>query len=229
MFRSGVSTNDINEYTSGNFLAFSGGAAVIDFFPRYEELEDYSTIKFRYVDDTRNNNRFRTFFPAFALDVQYGDYETFQQRKYDIFNSMYFVNELERVWEDFLLFRVVKCTPNTSRIVAFNNDRHIIRYLAFYGDGVEDRSITGLIGGYRPSIPLYWSFYDLHFVINGELQEDLSKVVGSGFNTIILSNTPTRPGYTLHWYTEAIGGERFDFERAWIGRDITLFGRWVRN
>lgn len=97
---------------------------------------------------------------------------------------------------DFLAFGVINSTPNTRRIIAFNSDRYIIRYLAFYGAELNTREwwqVLSLTRGYAPSISL-----------------------------------PYRSGYTLHWYTDEAGGERFDLENARVLLNLTLHGRWVQ-
>jgi len=80
-YMSGVSSHDVEDYTSGSYLSFPGGEEIRGCIPTYEELDGYESLRFGYSDGRRKNNFFRTFYVSFGLLVEYSEEEYLKKKE----------------------------------------------------------------------------------------------------------------------------------------------------
>lgn len=145
-FHDGITTNDINEYVNGNYLTYTGSDAVINFFPRYSELTDFSNIEFHYFNGSHKSTFFHKFFISFALDVRYNSNEIYTQKASELLSAITTIyHKGGDAWGDFLLYQVETSNKNIVQCIGFNDSNYTIRYIAFYGNGVDMVDIYTLI------------------------------------------------------------------------------------
>lgn len=143
-YMEGVVDNDPSLYTNKNMTKYDGGADAIEFFPQYEALDNIRGINIIYQDNRPKSTIFHHYYSFFMLDIYYEE-NYYQEYKLENMRD----NAKGNVGE-FYLLKESNDSDCICKAVFCNDDKHVIRYIIFYGDFGREASIMTLIAWNAP-------------------------------------------------------------------------------
>lgn len=129
------SKTNINLYISEEYKKYDGGKEAGELFPAYDELSNYSDIKFSY-ENNANFVYYGKLPDFFALDVQY-DEDTYNKELEKAENN----NISTRDIGQYSMFIEEMC-ENGTKCICFNEVTHTIRYMYIHNYKLETSANT---------------------------------------------------------------------------------------
>ena len=140
----GIKTHNTQDYIDGNYSKLGGGEIACEFFPEPDELGDYYSLDFYYVN---NFLRFSVFYGrygnTFMLEVSYDD-ESFDAAVLSFFSlyklpDLFKENKLDLfwLWDYYVVeFKEGAIFDDQSFYICINEKENTIRFLFLENGGI---------------------------------------------------------------------------------------------
>ncbi|MBO4798631.1 MAG: hypothetical protein J5494_07695 [Candidatus Methanomethylophilaceae archaeon] len=136
-FPLGIKTHNAGLYEDGSYSTLAGGQAAAKFFPEKDELGEYSSIDFYFVNNVLRFTLFGRIGNTFRLDVRYSEEAAYDEAVRQLFRNYhcgdyYRAHKLNLMWWD--AYYVVEFVPGSIDdrnyfYLCLNEKERIVRFL----------------------------------------------------------------------------------------------------